>query len=249
VKKRVETKNWSRVLTRSESNGSKDLVVARMSMISCRSSFAFAFMLAALCLGSGAADAQVTGQSQGQAAAVDPVQYWTAGWQTGFGGGASAGLDSNPYGSLLAFGGGGSAGGNFSSRYNFENGWFIGSARGGGFGMNGFSPTGAWGNLGSLSHEGTQFGYNFSNAPVSVYAGFDTLRYNSGIGSPLSGFDSMSSPTSPGYGVHAGVEIRPTSNLSLSLGVGYAQQPTGIDTGNNSFAVPGATSFAFGARR
>ncbi len=218
-------------------------------MISCRSSFAFAFMLAALCLGSRVADAQAPAQAQGQAAPVDPVQYWTAGWQTGFGGGASAGLDSNPYGSLLAFGGGGSAGGNFSSRYNFENGWFIGSARGGGFGMNGFSPTGAWGNLGSLSYEGTQFGYNFSSAPVSVYAGFDTLRYNSGIGSPLSGFNSMSSPTSPGYGVHAGVEIRPTSNLSLSLGVGYAQQPTGIDTGINSFAVPGATSFAFGARR
>ena len=44
-----------------------------------------------------------------------------------------------------------------------------------------------------------------------------------------------------------GVEIRPTSNLSLSLGVGYAQQPTGIDTGGFN-SVPGATSFAFGRR-
>ena len=190
------------------------------------------------------------------------MSAWTSGWQTGFGGsvaGSQGGLNSqglnsqglnsygsNPYGDLLAFGGGAtSARDNFSSRYNFDNGWFVGSERGGsGFGN--FGPIGAWGNPGALSYEGAQFGYNFTSAPVTVYAGFDTLKFNtSPLASPLA-FDSQSA-TAPGYGVHAGVEIRPTSNLSLSLGVGYAQQPTGIDTGGFN-SVPGATSFAFGRR-
>jgi len=92
-----------------------------------------------------------------------------------------------------------------------------------------------------------QFGYNFKNSelPVTIYGGFDTLKYNP---VPLTGFDSTSS-TVPGYSVHAGVEFRPTSNLSLSLGVGYVQQPSGLDTGVNSFSLPGATPFAFGGRR
>jgi opacity protein-like surface antigen len=30
--------------------------------------------------------------------------------------------------------------------------------------------------------------------------------------------------TLPGYGAHAGIEFKPTSNVSLSLGFGYTQQ-------------------------
>jgi opacity protein-like surface antigen len=209
-------------------------MVAQMSIVSGGSGFAFAFALVALCLDGRAAHAQAS-----------PVPYWTSGWQTGFGGNLTADQSSNPYGDLLAFSGSAAGGGNFSSRYNFENGWFVGSERGGlGLGMNGFSQAGAWGNLGSLSYEGTQFGYNFKNAPVTVYAGFDTLKFNT---APLTGFDSMSG-TAPGYGVHAGVEFRPTSNLSLSVGVGFAQQPAGIGTGINSLVTPGASPFASGAR-
>jgi hypothetical protein len=214
---------------------SEHLVVAQMSIVSGGSGLAFAFALAALFLDGRAAHAQGS-----------PVPYWTSGWQTGFGGNLAADQSSNPYGDLLAFSGSAAQGGNFSSRHNFANGWFVGSERGGlGLGINGFSQAGAWGNLGSLSYEGTQFGYNFKNAPVTVYAGFDTLKFNT---APLVGFDSMSGIV-PGYGVHAGVEVRPTSNLSLSLGVGYTQQPAGYDTGINSFALPGASSFAFGGRR
>jgi opacity protein-like surface antigen len=218
-------------------------MVAQMSIISCRSGFAFAFALAALCLDGQAAHAQ-----------ANPVSFWTSGWQTGFGGSLTADQSSNPYANLLAFSGSASGSGNFSSRYNFDNGWFVGSERGGlGLGINGFGQAGTWGNIPSLSFEGAQFGYNFRNAPVTVYAGFDTLKFNTApfaapLAVPLAGFDSQSA-TAPGYGVHAGVEIRPTSNLSLSLGVGYAQQPTGYDTGINSLAPPGASSFAFGARR
>jgi opacity protein-like surface antigen len=49
------------------------------------------------------------------------------------------------------------------------------------------------------------------------------------------------SGTTPGYGVHAGVEFRPTSNLSLSVGASFAQQPQ--DTGINSLV---ASPFAYG---
>jgi opacity protein-like surface antigen len=70
------------------------------------------------------------------------------------------------------------------------------------------------------------------------------LKYNTGIGGPFASFDSQSG-TLPGYSAHAGVEFRPTSNLSLSLGVGFAQQPSGVDT----LSLPGASPVAFGGRR
>jgi len=115
-----------------------------------------------------------------------------------------------------------------------------------GLGMNGFSQAGAFSQTPSFSYEGVQFGYNFTSAPVTVYAGFDTLKYNTGVGGPFAGFDSSSS-TLPGYSAHAGVEFRPTSNLSLSLGVGFAQSGR-IDSDINSALLPGASPFAFGGR-
>jgi opacity protein-like surface antigen len=204
-----------------------------MSINSCRSALAFVFALAAVCLNGRAAHAQ-----------ANAVSVWTSGWQTAFGGNSIAEQSPNPYGDLLAFSDRSAGDANYSSRYHFENGSFVGSERGGlGLGISGFGQAGTWGNIPSLSHESMQFGYNFKNSPVTVYAGFDTLKLNT---APLAGFDSMSA-TMPGYGVHAGVEFRPTSNLSLSLGVGYTQLPVGYDTGINSLARPGASSFAFGA--
>ena len=93
-------------------------------------------------------------------------------------------------------------------------------------GMNGINQAGAFGNARSLSYQGVQFGYNFQSAgrlPLTVYAGFDTLKYNAGIGGPFAPFDTMSGPV-PGYGAHAGVEFQPTPNVSLSLGFGYTRQ-------------------------
>jgi len=72
--------------------------------------------------------------------------------------------------------------------------------------------------------------------PVSVYAGFDTLKFNSGIGNPFAPLDSTSS-TVAGYSAHASVEFQPISNVGLSLGVGFTQQPSDI----NSLALPGAS--------
>jgi opacity protein-like surface antigen len=183
--------------------------------------FASAFVVAVLCFGVPVARAQ-------------SVPYWTT--TAGFGSGLASDPNANVYG-------------NFASRYNFDNGWFVGSERGNlglGMGLGNFSQPGAFGNGASFTYEGAQAGYNFKSAPVSVYAGFDTLKYNAPpiIGSPFAALDSMSSSTSPGYGVHAGVEIRPTSNLSLSFGASFSQQPSDL----NSALLPGASPLAFGHR-
>jgi opacity protein-like surface antigen len=180
-----------------------------------------ASMLAASVVGTSSAHAQ-------------SVPYWTS--TTGFG----SALTSDPNASRDAFG-------NFSSRYNFENGWFIGSERGNlGFGPSSFSPISAFGSPSSFSYEGSQVGYNFKSAPVSIYAGLDTLKYNAAplVGSPFSGLDSSSANVPGGYRVNAGVEFRPTSNLSLSFGASFAQQPGDP----NAALLPGASPFGFRGR-
>jgi opacity protein-like surface antigen len=201
-------------------------------------------MLAALCLGGRTAHAQAS------------LAYWAQSWPIGFGGSATGGQNSNTFGSFASFDGSDARGGGFSSmRYNFSNGWFVGSEAGGmGLNMNGFNQGGAFGNIRSLDYQGVQFGYNFKNAgqlPVTVYAGFDTLKYNTGIGGNLfAPFDSTSG-TLPGYSAHAGVEFQPTPNVSLSLGFGYTQQSGSgrVDSDINSPLLPGASSFAIGGRR
>jgi opacity protein-like surface antigen len=191
-----------------------------------------ALVLASLCLGGRTAHAQAA-----------PLTYWTPGWPLGFAGNAAAGQGSNTYGNFPGFDGSDARGGGFSHmRYNFPNGWFVGGEGGGmGLSMNGINQNTAFGS--SLSYQGVQFGYNFQNAPLSVYAGVDTLKYNTGIGSPFAPFDSTSG-TLPGYSAHAGVEFRPTSNVSLSLGFGYTQQ-----SDINSLSLPGASPFAPSGRR
>jgi opacity protein-like surface antigen len=209
-----------------------------MSIFSSR--LGLALVLAALCLGGRTAHAQAA-----------PVTYWIPSWPVGFGGNLTAGQNSNTYGNFPSFDGSDARGGGFSyMRYNFPNGWFVGSeSRGIGLSMNGISQAGAFGNR-SLSYDGVQFGYNFKNSglPVTVYGGFDTLKYNTGIGGPFSPFDAQSG-TLPGYSAHAGIEIQPTSNLSLSLGFGYTQLSPRIDSDINSLSLPGASPLAVGIRR
>ena len=192
-----------------------------MSIFSSRSGLALV-LAAALCLGGRTADAQSA-----------PVTYLIPGWSVGFGGNPTAG------GSLPGFDGSDARG-----RYNFSNGWFVGGEGGGtGLSMNGINQAGAFGDPRSLSYQGVQFGYNFQNVgrPLSVYAVFDTLKYNPGIGGPFAPFDTTSG-TVPGYSAHAGVEFQPTSNVSLSLGFGYTQQSGRIDSDFNS--LPGVSPFA-----
>jgi len=191
----------------------------------------FAVLVVALCLGGRGAHAQAS-----------PLTYWTPGWPVGFSGNASS-QNPDTYGNFPGFDGGG----RFSStRYNFPNGWFIGNEAGGlGLSMNGFGQSGAFGNL---HYEGTQFGYNFQNSPITVYGGVDTLKYDPGIGAAFGPFDSTSS-TVGGYSAHAGIEFRPTSNLSLSFGASFTQQQSShVDSDINSPLLPGASPLAFGPR-
>ena len=117
-----------------------------------------------------------------------------------------------------------------------------------GLSMSGINQDAAFGNIRSLYYEGVQFGYTFQNAPLTVYAGFDTLKYNTGIGGPFAPFDTTSG-TLPGYSAHAGVEFQPAPNVSLSLGFGYTQQSGRIDSDINSLSLPGASPFAVNGRR
>jgi opacity protein-like surface antigen len=208
-----------------------------MAVLSGRLSLAL--VLAALCLGGRTAHAQAA-----------PVPYWAPGWPLGFGGSLPDGQGSNTYGNFPGFDGS-NAGSSSYLRYNFPNGWFVGSERGG-IGLSGFRQDAAFGNFGGLTTEGMQFGYSFKNTsglPVTVYAGFDTLKFNTGIGSPFSPFDSVSG-TLPGYSARAGIEFQPTSNLSLSLGFGYTQQSGRIDSDTKSPSLSNASQFDLvGGRR
>jgi hypothetical protein len=184
-----------------------------MSIFSSR--IALALVLAALCPGGRTAHAQAA-----------PVTYWMPSWPIGFGG--NLGQNANTYGNFPGFNGSDSGGG--ITRYNFSNGWFVGSeSRNMGFAMTGIDQ-------GALSYQGTQFGYNFQNAPVTIYGGLGTLKYNAGGGGPFASFDTTSS-TLPVYSAHVGVAFQPTSNLSLSLGVGYTQQTGPIGSNINSLTA------------
>ena len=208
-----------------------------MSIFSSR--LGLVLVLAALCLGGRTAHAQAA-----------PVTYWIPSWPVGFGGNPTAGQNSNTYGNFPSFDGSDARGGFSYMRYNFPNGWFVGSEGGGvGLSMNGINQNGAFGNI-SLYYQGVQFGYKFQNGglPLTVYAGFDTLSYNAGIGGPFAPFDTASG-TLPGYSAHAGVEFQPTPNVSLSLGFGYTQQSGRIDSDINSPSLPGASPFAVSGRR
>jgi hypothetical protein len=205
-------------------------VVARKSMIG--RTIALAVVAVALALGTGAAHAQ-----------TNPLTYWTPGWPLGFNGDVALAEGSEAYGNFPGFGAGGS--GFAYSRYNFSNGFFVGNEAG--MGLSGLNSS-----FSGLYTEGVQFGYNFQKSyglPVTVYAGFDNLKYNPGIGGGLGAFDS-SSMTLPGYSAHAGIEFKPASNVSLSFGAGFTQQGSGrLDSDINSTLLPGAAPSAFTSGR
>jgi len=205
-----------------------------MSIFSIR--LGLALVLLSLCLGGRTVHAQAA-----------PVQYWLSSWPLGFGGDAGAGQSSSTYGAFSSFDGNGAQAG----RYNFPNGWFVGGEAGS-LGMNGVNRFAGFGNS-ALSYQGMQFGYNFKTAggsPVTFFGGLDTLKYDTGIGGggPFAPLNSMSGTA--GYRAHAGVEFKPASNLSLSLGFGYAQQQQfgRVDSDINSTLLPGASPLAITGR-
>jgi hypothetical protein len=198
------------------------------SLVPC---FGLATLFAVLCLSEAPAHAQVA-----------PLRYWIPGGAFGFGSGA--GQSADVYGNFPSFGTG-----NANESYGFRPGFFVGSERGN-LGLSGLTQTAPSGNFSALSYDSTQFGYNTKTAggmPVTFFAGFDTLKYSGGIGSSLA---PLSSGVSPGYGAFAGVEFKPTSNLSLSFGAGFTQQDSGrMDSDIRSNMLPGESPALGGLRR
>ncbi|EJN14403.1 hypothetical protein PMI42_02049 [Bradyrhizobium sp. YR681] len=193
--------------------------------------YGLAALFAALCFGGAQAHAQAA-----------PLQYWIPGGPFGLGG--VAGQSSDAYGNFPSFNAS-----DASSRTNFANGFFVGSQRGS-LNWSGLSQTGLTGNFSALSYDSTQFGYNTKTAggmPVTFFAGFNAQKYGDGIGSSLA---PLTSSTSPGYGAFAGVEFKPTSNLSLSFGAGVTQQDSGrMDSDIRSNMLPGESPALGGLRR
>lgn len=180
------------------------------------------------------------------AQAANPLTYWTPGWPMGFSGDSVA----STYGNFPSFDTRDSRGFG-ATRTNFGNGFFVGNSRTEMLGMSGVATNAAFGSFGSLYSEGSQFGYSFKGAngmPVSISAGFETLKYNNGFGSgsPFAAFDSQSGNL-PVYNAHAGIEFRPTANTSLSLGFGYQGNSGAV--GSENALPPGANPFTTGVRR
>jgi opacity protein-like surface antigen len=182
-------------------------------------------VLAALC---------VAGRTAGAQTAAATYSSWPIGFHSNL----TVGQSSNIYGSFADFDGSDARGGFSTLRTAFANGWFVGGGTGGtGFGMTGIAHARAFGS--SLTTEGAEVGYKFQNAPLAVYAGFDTLKYT-GMGSPFAPFDTTSG-TLPGYRARAGVEFSPAPNVSLSLELGYTQAPARSEL--DSLVLPGASAF------
>ena len=197
---------------------------------------ALPILLASVCLGAQVAHAQTA-----------PLTYWTPGWPMGLT--DASGQGATTYGNFPGFTYS-EAGGSSVARYNFSNGMFVGTERSTlGFGMSGIASGGAFGDL---RYDGAQFGYNFQNSPVTLFGSVGSLKYDSGLGTALSSsFANPNSSTVAGYSSHVGVEFRPTSNLSLSFGAGFAQQGQGsglVDSDIHSDLPPGASPLAFGHR-
>ena len=180
-----------------------------------------ALAIAALCLGAPNAHAQ----------AAAAVPYSQANWPLGFGGNLDQGASA--YGDFAGFDG----------KEGRPAGWFIGTQRSDArLGLSGMSQMPAFGSLSSLQSEGMRFGYNFQNSPVSVYGGFNALKYDSGLASQFAPSAAFTG-TSSGYSMQAGVEFRPAANLSLSLGASFIQmQPGRTDGDINSRVLTGESS-------
>lgn len=210
-------------------------------MSSLAASRALATLVAALCLGAASAHAQVA-----------PLRYWIPGGPFGLGSGA--GQSSDTYGNVTGFNAG-----DADWRSGATNGFFVGSQQGNlnwsglgqsDFGQNGLGQNGFAGNFSALSFDTTQFGYTTKTAggmPVTFFAGFDTMKYGNGIGSSVA---PLTSSAAPGTSAFAGVEFKPTSNLSLSFGAGFTQQDSArMDSDIKSNMLPGESPALSGLRR
>ena len=138
----------------------------------------------ALCLGAPAAHAQAS-----------PVNYWIPGWPMGFSGAAGEGADS--YGTFPSFDFRDLGNGSSYARYNFSNGFFVGSQRNS-MSLSNFSQS-ALGGFGSVYSEGVQFGYNLAGVEfqaasnISLSLGVGVVQQTGRIDSEINSLPGASS--------------------------------------------------------
>ncbi len=176
-----------------------------------------------------------------------PVRYWTPGSLFGFGGSLADGQKMDTYGNFPGFDAA-SAQGGAAYLNGRPDGWFVGGEGG----RAGWSALGQSAAFGSLEYQGAQVGYNFKgvgDTPVTFFAGFDSLKYTPpGAGGPVAPF-SGNPGVNAGYSARAGVEFRPSSNVTLSLGASFTQQGAErMDSDIHSQLLPGQSPVLFGGR-
>jgi opacity protein-like surface antigen len=180
--------------------------------------FGLAVVVTVLCLTGSAAHAQ-----------SEPVRYWIPFGPFGFGGGAAETTSMETYSDVPNF----NFGDPNKKGFVFRSYSAPVSALTSGFGWNSLGGATAFSSLDSLSYERTQLGYSFKGAgdlPMTLFGGVDTLKYNQDAFSAITSF-SPNTGAAAAYSVHGGVEVRPTSNMSLSISAGFTQQQTGLADG------------------
>lgn len=183
-------------------------------------------------------------------AQVAPIRYWVPGGPFGFGGGATESWQALSWSDVPGFTAETDENGEVRSGFVARS-YSARSHRWPAAGWNSPGGAGAFGNFGSLATEGSQYGYRFKGVgdmPVTLFGGVDSLKYRP---------DVFTSLTSPGFAssntaattVNAGIEIKPTSNVSLSFSAGYTQYNGTTDSDIRSNLLPGESPMFSGGRR
>lgn len=188
-----------------------------MKLLKCRAAGKRGLALAAmLYLAAPAAQAQVA-----------PIRYWIPGGPFGFGGDTTTqywGSSPDEDGFRKGF--------SFSSYSIPANSFTVPFSAGAFTGGNG------------LSSDGAQYAYSFKSlgdTPITFFGGVSSLRTTPDVFTTLvtPGLERSSTLATS---INAGVEFKPTSNISLSLSAGYVQPSTTLDNDMRSqlpFANPG----------
>ena len=148
-------------------------------------------------------------------AQVAPIQYWIPGGPFGLGGETTT-----------QYWGGAPDEDGFRKGFSFSSYSVPANSFTGGFGASAFTM----GN--GLSADGAQYAYSFKSlgdTPVTFFGGVSSLRTTPDVFTSLvtPGFERSSTLATS---INAGVEFKPTSNISLSLSAGYVQPSATFDT-------------------
>jgi hypothetical protein len=174
-----------------------------------------------------------------QAFDVAPVPYWIPNGPFGFGGSTTlSGADDQTTFTGTVDQDGFRKGLSVRSYSYPVNAFTSGFAMTNGFALNGFTGLGSAG----LASDGAQYGYSFrgiGDTAVTLIGGVTSLRVTPDVFTSIvtPGFDNGRTLAT---GIQAGIEFKPTSNLSLSLSATMVQPSQNLDTDLRSQLISGA---------